>query len=349
MPEGINTRAVFVDGPTGTGIWSLQPEAVQQYQQGAHCGIGGIVFFKWGAQTHDLVKMASQAHWEQCDFASSETLVPAGGEVDTMQSYSFACDSPGEVVYLACSLDGHCRAGQKARVSVSGAVRVHSDSGVTLLHQQSLARMLHMLNSPALDTGFSTEAQANSTLELIWCIEAHCPDSARDVDPMATVSSCRADVHNLAGYVSRSRPQPRYTKALEYYEEALAFDPAHCPTLEYRTELFLKTGNASAAVESALELCAACGPDGELVRQAQDAFAESLPDGFPTDRCNAMRPPPPPKTLNEGGEGGGGVSVGLVVGIAAGCTLFLGLVLCFLFCRRRPKSDGKTTSETHSM
>ena len=57
----------------------------------------------------------------------------------------------------------------------------------------------------------------------IWCLESHCPESARDADPQATNASCRAMVHNLAGFVSRSRPARRFREAEEYYFEALGY------------------------------------------------------------------------------------------------------------------------------
>ena len=38
------------------------------------------------------------------------------------------------------------------------------------------------------------------------------------LDGSATLASCKADVHNLAGFVSRSRPVPQYAHALAYYD-----------------------------------------------------------------------------------------------------------------------------------
>jgi hypothetical protein len=86
-----------------------------------------------------------------------------------------------------------------------------------------------LLGAPAMDRGYQTESMAEHTLEVIWCLEDHCPASARDWDAQATASSCRADVHNLAGFVSRKRPEPQLDKAREYYDEALGYEP--CPLL----------------------------------------------------------------------------------------------------------------------
>jgi len=120
---------------------------------------------------------------------------------------------------------------------------VHSPAGETLVHAASLARVMRLLNWPAMDTGFGSEAQAraparraaaaraappptphlaaaptpqpprdraqaNSTLELIWCLETHCPFSARDFDEEATAASCKADVHNLAVSAAGFQPAP---------------------------------------------------------------------------------------------------------------------------------------------
>ena len=40
-----------------------------------------------------------------------------------------------------------------------------------------------------------------------------------------------------AGFVSRKRPEPQYAHAERYYNEALALEPSHCPTLGYLVEL----------------------------------------------------------------------------------------------------------------
>ena len=60
-----------------------------------------------------------------------------------------------------------------------------------------------LLGAPEMDRGYQTEAQAKHTLEVIWCLESHSPDSCKDWEAGATDATCRADVHNLAGYVSR--------------------------------------------------------------------------------------------------------------------------------------------------
>lgn len=361
MPEGISSRMVFVDGESGTGLWSTSPD----YSSGVRCAVGGVAFFKWVAAYHDLVRMASKTHYDSCDFDGSQTLAPVSGQADSMAmaSYSFECETPGEVVYLACSVASHCAMGQKVELTVSSAISVHDASGSTLLHMMSLSRMMTLLNYPAMDTGFGSEAQANSTLDLIWCLETHCPDSARDFHPEATVDSCRADVHNLAGYVSRSRPQPQYAHALAYYDEALAFDPSHCATLEYRTELHLQTANASGAIAAAMQLCEICGATSDVAAQARAAFtAHPSVATFPEAACVALStppsppplPPPPSTDIGEtvsnvdANDGGGGAHVGLIVGCVLGGVVAVALAV-FLCMRSHGKAmaertlDGKAT------
>jgi hypothetical protein len=290
-----------VDGDEGEGLWSNATDVMAQYTGGVRCAIGGVAFFKWQkAWSHDLVKLASPEHYDSCNFDGAVSLVaPTSGS--GWQSYSYLCATPGETIYLACSVGNHCAMGQKVVLTTSSLVQTHPAPGG--VHLDSLAETMRMLNHPSMDTGFGTEPQANTTLELIWCLEAHCAPSggsARDFHPDATEASCLADVHNLAGYVTRSRPQPNYPLALEYYNVALSHVPTHCPTLEYRTELFLQTGDASEAVAAALRLCEACGPASVEVVLAKEAFA-ATPDvaAFPTAACDAFQPSPPPPSSPE--------------------------------------------------
>ena len=289
-----------MDGDEGEGLWSTLSDVLPKYTAGVRCAIGGVVFLKWDkAWSHDLVQLASQAHYDSCDFTDAKRLVaPTSGS--GTESYSYQCETPGETIYLACSVNSHCKMGQKVVVTTSSSVQVHPAVGG--VHMASLAATMHMLNHPSMDTGFSTEAQANATLELIWCLEAHCAPSggsARDFHPDATEASCLADVHNLAGYVTRSRPQPNYPLALQYYDDALSHVPTHCPTLEYRTELFLQTGKAAEAVKAALRLCAACGPASDVVVIAKAAFTSRPIAAFPTAECDAFQPPPSPPPSTE--------------------------------------------------
>ena len=64
-----------------------------------------------------------------------------------------------------------------------------------------------------LTRGFRTEAIAESTLRVVWCLLAHCPGSARDWDEAATEASCAAHVNTIAGFLERKRPIPRLREA----------------------------------------------------------------------------------------------------------------------------------------
>ena len=331
MPEGISSRLRFVDGDEGEGLWSTATDVLPKYADGVRCAIGGVAFFKWQkAWNHDLVKLASKEDYDNCNVngAGAETLVAAEPSGSGWSSYSYPCETPGETIYLACSTPGHCNMGQKVVLTTSSLVQTHPAPGG--VHLDSLAATMRMLNHPSMDTGFGTEAQATTTLELIWCLEPHCSPSggsARDYDPDATKASCLADVNNLAGYVTRSRPQPNYTLALEYYNVALTHVPTHCPTLEYRTELFLQTGDASAALEAALRLCEACGAASREVVLAKEAFA-ATPNvaPFPTAECDAFTPPSSPPDLGDESSPASSTKPSAWVGAGLALTLTLSLV-----------------------
>jgi hypothetical protein len=240
--------------------------------------------------------MASESAYDTCDFAGSTTLAPVNAPAVAGQaSYYLPCAGAGQTYYLSCSVSDHCAQGQKVRVEVSPTERVFDLQHQLLLHSDSLSRVMALLGhrtDPSngwshLERGYQTEANANVSLEMIWCLEAHCPESARDWDPSATPSSCLADIYNLGGFVSRSRPIPQYEHAEAYYRESLAHEPDHCPTLGYLAELYLMTGNASAASSTALHLCSACGGSSPVVSQIEASFALSVVAAWPCAEVTA--------------------------------------------------------------
>jgi hypothetical protein len=206
-----------------------------------HCAVGGYVYFHWTAAYHDLVLMASQSHMDACDFTGSTTLVatnthagPTGQVRHTpllarraarlvapralttaaacsQAAYYLPCETAGTTLHLSCSHAGHCAAGQVLTVHVSATQHARDTNGTVLLHSDSLAAVMTLLGHRVdastgfsyLDRGYSSEAAANASLELVWCLEAHCPTSALDFDAAATRDSCRAEVYNLAGFISR--------------------------------------------------------------------------------------------------------------------------------------------------
>ena len=140
---------------------------------------------------------------------------------------------------------GHCAAGQKLRVEGSATVAAFGADGAPLLHVASFARLYTLLVLVAVDgdgghaeltRGFTTEAVANSTLELLWCLAPHCgnchggpggagaggacPSDDWEGDG-ATNASCTADVYTLAGAIERKRPIPRLAASRGYYDDAL--------------------------------------------------------------------------------------------------------------------------------
>lgn len=303
------TRFVFADGDGGTGVWAKTANVVPKYDAPRYCPQGGFVAFQWdnANRPHNVVKMASQAHYDACDFTGSVELAAAGTGV---QSYYHGCDTASEVAYLSCSVGSHCADGQKLAVITSSTSRVVDANGAVQLHSRSLAQVMTLLGGPsAMDRGFQTEDQAARLLDVIWCLEDHCPSSATDWDAGATTASCKADVHNLAGYVSRKRPMPNLAHARQYYDEALAFVTDHCPSLAYLSELHLQQSNATAAAETAERLCAACGRESRYADEVRAAFAAA--SVTPVGACAA---PPVGGGLSGGGLGGiiGGAAVALL-------------------------------------
>ena len=274
-----------------------------------------MVVFHWTAPWHDVVRLPTEAAYDSCDLSGHTVLAPPNPNQgryasSTKASYYFECDESlaGQTIYVACSLYDHCARGQKLKIRVSAAVRAYDPTtGDPLIHVTSLARIMalmgHRVDSQGgahLDRGYQTEALANKTLELVWCLEAHCPQSAQDWDPTATHDSCIADVNNLAGFLSRKRPTPQISHARAYYATALDHFHNHCPTLGYLAMLHLTTNNATAAVATAYSICSACGgPLSPLARQVANSFASST-IAWPTDQSCAVpspmlpSPPSPP-------------------------------------------------------
>lgn len=291
-----------------------------------------------------MVRMQSRAHYDACDFTGAVTLAPPG-TAGTDQSYYYECATPGSE-FLSCSIPGHCAAGQKLEVNTSSTVSVFGANGETLLHATSLRQVMTLLGAPQMSRGYQTDAQANHTLEVIWCLESHAPDSCKDWQRDATAASCKADVHNLAGFVSRKRPSPDFAKARTYYDAALGFSSNHCPTLQYLTELNLQTGNTSGALATAERLCTACGAASTYAKDTRTAFETiggvnlNAPAAclLPPPSSPSPPPPPPPPLVPPPAVSGGAIvgaiggGTAVVLAIAAAATIL---------CRRRTSSGGK--------
>lgn len=273
------------------------------------CAIDGYVYFQWNAASHDLMLLPSKAAYDTCDFSSATTLVPLNAPSNSATgstSYYLPCGStPNTVKYVACSVASHCSTGgQKLTVHVSAdeyALDKTTTPPTALLHSDSLSRVMTLLGHRVdaatgftyLDRGYESDAAAEVSLEMIWCLESHCPASALDFDSSATKTSCLAQVYNLGGFVSRKRPTPDYAHAEGYYLTALSHEPNHCPTLGYLTELYLMRSNVSAASATALRLCTACGATSSMALQIKQSFDTGYP-AVASWPCGAPSAPPPP-------------------------------------------------------
>ena len=245
--------------------------------------------------------MASEAHLTSCDFTGAQMLV-AQSTTSGHASHYLPCRTPGASYFLSSSIGNDCASGMRQAVHVSPSTRAIDEStGEVLLHSDSLARVMRLLGHRTdprsgftfLDRGYDSEASANVSLEMIWCLEAHSPSSCRDWDSAATRLSCLAEVHNLAGFVSRKRPSPQYAHAERYYLEALTYDPNHCPSLGYLAELYVSLGNATASEDAALRLCSTCGANSTAGYQAA-AYYQANGIAWPCDLPRTPPPPPPP-------------------------------------------------------
>ncbi|MGQ4273879.1 tetratricopeptide repeat protein [Terrihabitans sp. B22-R8] len=79
-----------------------------------------------------------------------------------------------------------------------------------------------------------------------------------------------ADIYNLLGYSLRHLG--RYDEAAKWYKQALYYDPAHRPAIEYQGELFLAIGDFDSARQNVQLLELLCGPAGcrelDILRRA---------------------------------------------------------------------------------
>lgn len=94
-----------------------------------------------------------------------------------------------------------------------------------------------------------------------------------------------ADIYNLLGYTTRQLG--RYDEAGRWYREALFYDPAHRPALEYQGELFLTLGDLPAA-QANLDMLALFCPQGCAERDTLAAAIATYQD-HPAQRRPADR------------------------------------------------------------
>jgi tetratricopeptide (TPR) repeat protein len=134
-------------------------------------------------------------------------------------------------------------------------------------------------------------AQYDKAEPYLWCVLDHC--AGCDVNGMCptaylsleTTSKCESAVWNYLGFVNRKKAAPDYAHAQTYYDKALELWPANCGALSYMTELYLTTGNATAARATHADFCTACdGPSEDAV-----AALGRCPTPAPSDVVDAAR------------------------------------------------------------
>ena len=132
-------RIEFAGGEDGE--WTIRDYESQQ------CADGATMVFWWESEMpHDLVRLPSAEALASCNFSATETLAPEGltGE------HHLHCVG-GETYHLACSVPGHCEAGQRVTVQASASVAAFDEAGEPQLHVSSWARMMLLLGYVASD------------------------------------------------------------------------------------------------------------------------------------------------------------------------------------------------------
>lgn len=88
-----------------------------------------------------------------------------------------------------------------------------------------------------------------------------------------TATVRHADLYNLLGFANRNLK--RYEAAARWYKEALFYDPAHRPAIEYQGELFIAIGDFTRAEKNLELLRLLCYPAG---CEEQDKLRKALID-----------------------------------------------------------------------
>lgn len=128
-----------------------------------------------------------------------------------------------------------------------------------LLLAATLAQALWMGGAAsAMDTAPSTDLPDLS--ESRAALYAGDYDRALALLMPLTATVRHADLYNLLGFANRSLK--RHDEAARWYKEALFYDPAHRPALEYQGELFIAVGDFRRAEKNLELLRLLCHPTG---------------------------------------------------------------------------------------
>lgn len=281
------------------GKWSVDRNFIYELNPVINCPLNGTVIFKYPNTYHDVVKMASAEHYDNCDFTDSIELSPVSPALadDEERKYDYMtyyhqCSTPGALEYISCSVPGHCLAGQKIAIQTSTSVDVYNEDGSSMvMHVDRISRVLTAMGySIQADTGFvempfgyQTEENAEKTMEWIWCGILHCPDfydfQADGLDDTEKERDCIGSSNLLLGFIERNKPTPDFEKSEEYYNKAIEVGGTNeCAARSYKSKMFLDKGDYEKAVLTAEELCDVCGVGGAndvygtAVRQAKSEF-----------------------------------------------------------------------------
>ena len=299
-------RLMFADSSTGTwgalpraGTWQSASMTNGRTSNSSHptvlCPVGSQVAFKWrnspnlgarrGTGIRDLVEMASAQHYDDCNFADSQTIVAPNASTSPRVHY-LPCSTVGSVHHLSCSVgtddDGsetisenlppglsaeeastpsQCAEGARVRVQVVAplsALPAQTSLGalMALMGSAAAAASPHDLGPEGLIFGFDTETVASATLELLRSLLPACPTSALDFDPSATNASCRATVHVLTAIVEHGRPASRSAAASSVLQEALHLaTPGSWASCFAQSQRYLAASDDADARVQATALC----------------------------------------------------------------------------------------------
>jgi len=95
--------------------------AIQSYSTVSMCLTQGLLF-EYTANAHDVTLLADETAYDSCDMTSSTTV----GSF-TASPYTWTPSAAG-TYYFACSVSGHCAAGQKVAVTVTDSCSSSSSS-----------------------------------------------------------------------------------------------------------------------------------------------------------------------------------------------------------------------------
>ena len=246
------------------GEWSTK-----QFPEEIVCAEGGYVYFWWISLYHDLQVMQSEESYDSCDFTNATDLSPSTNS--DMSSHFVPCPPKGETTYVACSIGAHCSLGQRVAIRSHPTASVFSPTGETQIHFDNFADLMNIMGVEEddrvqiLHRGYDNPDSASVLMELLWCIEDHCD-----------TPSCKANVYNIAGFISRKRPDANMSLAEAYYSNSTAIFPGLCPAYIYLMELYDTTMQMIKLQQTAINYCSECESNTALTTYAKENVFDSM-------------------------------------------------------------------------